>query len=73
MYDRYDQSDSIGSRFVVWILKKLMWASIGLVIILWLVSRSGIPVGTELAMITHPVGTVQSEFTHEMTSITTIN
>lgn len=70
MYDGYQ---SLGSRLIVTILRKLMWAAIGLIAMLWLVAQAGIPVGTEISMILHPAQTVQAQLTHAMSSITSLS
>ena len=70
MYDGYQ---SLGSRLIVTILRKLMWAAIGLIAMLWLVAQAGIPVVTEISMILHPSQTVQAQLTHAMSSITSLS
>ena len=69
----YDDYQSLGSRLIVTILRKLMWAAIGLIAMLWLVAQAGIPVGTEISMILHPAQTVQAQLTHAMGSITSLS
>ncbi len=70
MYD-YDYS-SIGTRLIVGLLRKLLWLSLGLIAMLWLIAQAGIPVGTEISLILHPATTVQAQLTHAMSGITSL-
>lgn len=72
MYDDYDYQ-SLGSRLIVAILRKLMWLSLGLIVMLWLLSQAGIPVGTTINMALHPGATVQAQLTHALGGITSLS
>ena len=71
MYDDYDYQ-SLGTRLIVGLLRKLLWLSLGLIAMLWLIAQAGIPVGTEISLILHPATTVQAQLTHAMSGITSL-
>lgn len=64
-------SPSLGNQLIMTIPRKVMSASIGPIAMVWLLSQSGIPRGTEIRMILFPEATMQARLTHTLGGIMT--